>query len=119
MRLAIVGNTCLRGNQQAHNAVKLVIAHFQPTLIISGGAIGVDTMAKDEADAIGIPTDIKLPRVNRWDGPHGYKARNIEIAENCDALVRIWSPRSLTYGSGWTADYADFIGKPTVSIEIH
>jgi hypothetical protein len=35
----------------------------------------------------------------------------MKVAESCVCLVRIGSPTSRTYGSGWTADYAEMIGK--------
>ncbi len=50
-----------------------------------------------------------------WDG---FKPRNIQIATACERLVRIVSTTTKTYGSGWTRDYADNLGKPTEEIII-
>lgn len=78
--------------------------------VISGGADGVDTSAREVAWSLGVPFHEYLPENNRWE-PNGFKARNIIIAETCDSLLCIRSQKSKTYGSGWTADRAERLGK--------
>jgi hypothetical protein len=51
-----------------------------------------------------------------WDGPGGFKERNLRIAVACDELVRIVAHGTRTYGSGWTRDRAAAMGKPTKEI---
>jgi len=112
MRLAIVGSTKFAewwGIHAAHGIASHVVSHYAPTLIISGGAEGVDTIAEEIADARGIPKKIFLPDIHRWE-PDGYKARNILIAQECTHLLAIRCSKATTYGSGWTADYAESIG---------
>lgn len=111
MKLAIVGSTELSGNGRALTQICRVLDRLRPALVISGGAKGIDSMAVAEAESRGIPTRVYLPTVRNWE--QGFKPRNIQVAEACDHLVRIFSPKSKTYGSGWTRDYAVKLGKPT------
>lgn len=71
----------------------------------------MDQLAEAQALARGIPTSIHEPKRKQWAGPGGFKERNTRIAKECECLVRIYSPDSKTYGSGWTADEADRRGK--------
>jgi hypothetical protein len=43
---------------------------------------GIDIWAEEEATAMGVPLDLKIPEVLQWDPPGGYgfKARNLDIA---------------------------------------
>lgn len=116
MKLAIVGSTDLTDKQREDAAflITCVLLGYLPQKVISGGAVGIDQMAIAAAEAMGgTETQVFLPEVERWygDGKKGFKARNIEIAEACDELVAIRSLQSKTYGSGWTADYAENLGK--------
>ncbi len=58
--------------------------------IISGGAKGVDTMAIELAHSHKLNTCIIHPNSNDW---MGYKQRNLKIAEMCDILYCITTPR--------------------------
>lgn len=113
MRLAVVGSTKFAewwGIHAARGIVSHVVAHYTPVLIISGGAEGVDTIAEEVADAREIDKKIFLPNNPRWE-PDGYKDRNTLIAQECTHLLAIRCSKSTTYGSGWTADHAERIGK--------
>lgn len=111
MTLAIVGSTELSGNQHAVAIIENVLDRYKPMRVVSGGAKGIDSMAIVAALARGLDVLELRPAVRNWE--HGFKPRNIQIAEACDALVRIASKTSKTYGSGWTRDYAAKLGKPT------
>ena len=113
MKLAIVGSTLLDGNPAAMKLIVDTFDKYQPTTFISGGAVGIDTMAEEEAKRRGIACDIRLPTVKAWGLPGGFKDRNQEIADRCDVLVRIVSSRTKTYGSGYTRDRAMEQGKHT------
>lgn len=115
MHLAIVGSTRLKQHPVVDQIIRKVIQHYQPTLIISGGAKGVDQHAVAIAKELGIDTHEFLPDVQKWDGGEkiGFKQRNLLIAKTCDRLVRIAYKDSQTYGSGWTRDRAAELGKPT------
>lgn len=113
MRLALIGSTHFV-NPDAEKIVRAWIAssiiRLNPSLIISGGAKGVDTWAEQAADRFGIKKNIKEPKYHQW-APQGFKQRNIMIAEVCTHLIAWRCPLSETYGSGWTADYAERIGR--------
>ena len=110
MKLAIVGSTNLGQHPAAVALIERLLDQHQPTLVISGGAPGIDTLAEQAALRRGIPTSIHRPKAKGW--PY-YKARNLKIAEECEHLVRIVASTSKTYGSGWTRDQAVKLGKTT------
>ena len=128
--LAIVGSRDVP-DYQSSSLVKQAILEHKPKLVVSGGAHGVDTIAVVVARELGIPTIEFIPELSTWDAhgilleaseifdengaqikiPGGFKQRNMKVAEMCDCLVRISSATTKTYGSGWTADYAERLGK--------
>ncbi len=122
MILAVVGSTLLEGNAEAKRLIVRAFDKYRPGGFTSGGAKGVDSMAEEYAREYfnivfgGDPSDrisVYRPTVRRWAGPGGFMERNLQIAQKCDALVRITSSKTKTYGSGWTRDRAREMGKPT------
>lgn len=125
MKLAIIGSRCLADNVTAQRIVANHLtdppAYGYPedvSLLISGGAIGVDSIAESFALKAGIPTEIHRPRVERWNGPGGYRERNEAIAHRCDRLLCIECDRSRTHGANWTYRCAQRLGKPVAKIVI-
>ena len=110
-KLAIVGSASLAGNKEAVRIIRKVLDRWNPELVISGGAVGIDTMAIDIDEELGLDTWVFLPKAKNWI--NGYRPRNLKIANACDALIRIVSSDSKTYGSGWTRDRASEMGKHT------
>ena len=113
MKLAIVGSqlrSWKRADQtsEVFGIINAVFVLLEPTLFISGGADGVDTWAEGQADFLGVKKKIFYPEQQNW---LAYKSRNILIASECEYLVSIRSTYSETYGSGWTADYAESLKK--------
>lgn len=112
--LAVVGSTEFRKDGEAtEKAVHLICAaldDLDPLVVISGGASGIDKLAVGLARERGIPTVEHHPANRRWE-PDGFKARNLLIAEDCTHLLCIRHSKSTTYGSGWTADQAERLGK--------
>ena len=126
MKLAIVGSQAVNRRQaeQAWVLIEGLIRIWDPDEIWSGGATGIDSVAEAVAmsydywtgpviDGVDPPVGwfvTCLPEVKQWDpvGRKGYRARNIEIVHGVDRLVRVAKKDGqLTYGSGWTADYAE------------
>lgn len=113
VRLAIVGSTRFQspyGDMLAEWIIKRALMYFDPVVVVSGGAEGVDAMAEELAMRYGFSTHICLPAKPQWQ-PHGYAERNLRIARNCTHLLAIRCSESRTYGSGWTADRAEEMGK--------
>lgn len=91
---------------------------YRPDLVVSGGAEGVDTLAADIAEELGVPVLEFLPARNYWNGAGGFKDRNTYVARMCTRLWRYSCVRSKTYGSGWTADETERLGKPVTRIAL-
>lgn len=73
------------------------------TMLISGGARGVDTLAEKYADRMNIPKTIIRPDYPRY-GKCAPLVRNREMVEMADLVVIIWDGKS--HGTGYTLDYA-------------
>lgn len=112
--LAIVGSTHFDRDMQAwwnaHNFIHTYMQGNMPDKVISGGAVGIDTIAVQVANIYGVHFQNFYPENNRWE-PDGYRKRNIEIAKACTRLLCIRHFQSSTRGSSWTADHAQSLGK--------
>ncbi len=89
MRLAIVGSR----NFKNYKYLSRVLDKHKCTVIISGGARGVDLLAEKYADEKNI-TKVIYPA--NWD-EHGKSAgfiRNKLIVKDCDELVAFWDGKS-------------------------
>lgn len=112
--LAIVGSTKFATPGAVDQARGIILAVFdrcRPDTVVSGGADGIDTLGVELARAAGIETIEHLPKVRAWASPGGFRDRNQLIVRDCTRLLRIVCHASKTYGSGWTADQAEKLGK--------
>lgn len=95
MILGIVGHAAEKFTKETELLAKLkihrLIKTFEPEMIVSGRSPmgGVDIWAEYAADKHGIPTEIFAPTSHRWDGPGGFKERNLQIAEKADLVACI------------------------------
>ncbi len=103
MRLAIVGSRCCPTIDISS------LLPFVPDTIVSGGAKGVDTYAKEYALKNDIPIIEFLSDYNKY-GRKAPLLRNIQIVENCDFLLAVWDGTSP--GTKFTIDYAIKRGVP-------
>lgn len=112
MRLAIVGSRLFDKDAQAKDwaarYIQWVLTKYEPEVVISGGAVGIDQLAATLAAFDGIKVVEFLPEQKSWAY---YKKRDKLIAEDCTHLLAIMHRQSKSYGSGWTADYAEQIGR--------
>lgn len=84
---------------------------------VTGDAPGIDTLFRDICWSEQRWCQVLEPANRRWE-PDGYKDRNMKIVDTCDGLISIRHPGSATYGSGWTANYAERCGKLLARVEI-
>lgn len=78
------------------------------TLLISGGARGIDMSAEKYADKNGMPKLIFLPDYEKY-GKTAPLIRNKLIVENADLVIAIWN--GVSCGTKFTIEYAKKIGK--------
>ena len=109
MRLAIIGS---RSCPPIDIAAYL---KYIPDTIVSGGAIGADTYAKEFAISHNLKLIEFLPEYDKY-GKSAPLVRNRQIVDNCDAVLAFWDGKSR--GTKYTLDYANKMGKPVKIVEI-
>lgn len=98
MRLAIIGSrTCPPIDIASY-------LPFVPKMIVSGGAKGADTYAREYAMKNNIPLIEFLPDYRKY-GRKAPLMRNLQIVDNCDFLLAFWDGKSR--GTKFTIDYAE------------
>lgn len=111
VKVAIVGSRGLTASAEEIRRA-LADAGWEPSEIISGGAVGVDTSAAQYARAYNIPLveirpDYAAFRGNERAAP---LARNQTIVNRADVVLAFWDGKSR--GTTYTTDYARSVGKP-------
>ena len=81
----------------------------EATMLISGGAMGVDTLAEAYASEKGLPIQVIKPRYDLF-GKKAPLLRNRQIVECADLVIAIWDGEST--GTAYTIDYAHERGVP-------
>ena len=107
MKLLIVGSRSIKNFSFAGLVPK------QTSLIITGGADGIDALAEGYADKNGLSKLVLRPRYDLY-GRCAPLKRNEKMAELCDMALIIWDGTSR--GTEYTAKYARKIGKEVVLI---
>ena len=98
MKIAIVGTSKLLTPDQLFGTVNTIAEILGSNLsatIISGGALGVDTLVEQQCKLFNRECKVYRPENAEWgdlDTTLGYKARNMQIAEECDKLYCITVP---------------------------
>lgn len=87
MRVAVIGSRGLRVDNLEKYLPK------DTTEIVSGGARGVDTSAREYALRHGLKLTEYLPEYDRY-GRGAPLRRNITIIENADLVLAFWDGRS-------------------------
>ena len=109
MKLLVVGSRGLK---------HIDVAPFVPedtTLIISGGANGIDMEAEKYADRKRLSKIILRPEYSKF-GKAAPLKRNETMVEMCDSVLAIWDGQSK--GTLYTINYAKKSGKPVKIIEM-
>ena len=81
----------------------------EATCIVSGGAMGVDTLAEEFAKEHGLPIRVICPNYELF-GKRAPLIRNRQIVECADLVVAVWDGSSP--GTAYTIDYAHERGIP-------
>ena len=103
MKLAIIGSrTCPAVDIEAQ--LKSI-----PDTIVSGGAVGADTWAREFARKRGLKLIEFFPDYDKY-GRRAPLERNKLIVEECDCLLAFWDGKSR--GTKFTLDYARERNKP-------
>ena len=102
MKLAIIGSRSIK-EIDFEKHIKI-----QPVLVVSGGAVGVDTLAENWAKANGIATLIIKPDYARY-GRVAPLIRNKDIVKESDFVIAFWDGKSK--GTEHTINYAKKAGK--------
>lgn len=109
MKTAIVGSRSFTSEYE----FVINIARYNITHIISGGAIGADTLAEEYADTFGIPKTIIKPEWSKFGRVAGF-VRNKQIVDSCEQLIAFWDG----YSKG-TADTITYARKKLHKDNIH
>lgn len=95
MKVAVVGS-------RGFGDLEMVRAYVRSlpvgTVVVSGGARGVDSVAVAEAERIGLETIVFIPNWKKH-GKRGGIIRNTLIVESADMLVAFWDGQSAGTGS--------------------
>lgn len=97
MRVGLVGNGSDKftelGEQRARELIRKILRAHKADVMVSGHSPvgGIDIWAEEEAIALGVALDLKIPEVLSWNPPgkYGYKARNLDIARQSNILYVI------------------------------
>ena len=81
--------------------------------VISGGAVGIDSVAERYADSHGLSKYILRPRYDLYGRAAPLK-RNEQMVDMADAVLVIWDGRSK--GAQYTMKYAQKMHKPFVVV---
>lgn len=117
MRVAIVGSRSIDDAEYVWREISVVLAQRthpdQPVTIISGGAKGVDTLAKEYAEQNGLDFVLFKPYHlvdNKADfQPRYFFSRNRQIVDNADLVMCLWDGES--NGTEHVISYATRKGK--------
>ena len=91
MRTIIAGSRSITDYAVVEEAVRA--SGFEPSVVLWGGAGGVDALGKHWAEVRGLPWE---PFFADWER-HGRGAgpiRNQKMANNADALIAVWDGKS-------------------------
>jgi len=105
MKLAVIGSRSIT----SYPLEEVIPADTEE--IISGGARGIDTLAREYAQAHGIPCTEIRPDYARY-GKGAPLRRNLEIIEKADLVIALWDGKST--GTAHTIRKCREIGKPVV-----
>jgi len=96
-----------------YELMKKTLDKLEIELIVSGGAIGADTLAEKYAEEHDIPTIIHKPNWRLYGKAAGF-IRNKYIVDDADIVVAFWDGKSR--GTEHSIDLARKVGKKVIII---
>lgn len=105
MKIAIVGSRTYPDLQQVFEYVGTLPPD---TVVISGGAVGVDLTAQRAAELLGIQVKVFIPHWAKYGKSAGFR-RNADIVNAADEVVAFWDGQSK--GTAHTIELARKAGK--------
>ncbi len=106
MKIAVVGS---RDYPNLEEVRQFVREQELTTVIVSGGARGVDSVAVEEARKLRMPYEIYPADWNRYGRSAGFR-RNQTIVDAADEVIAFWDGKSR--GTQHTISLAKAAGKP-------
>jgi hypothetical protein len=91
MKVIIAGSRGINDYAKVRDAVQR--SGFPINRVLSGMAKGVDTLAVRYATENGLPCDRFPAEWSKWGRSAGYR-RNVQMAQNADALIAVWDGQS-------------------------
>lgn len=109
MKLAIIGSrTCPEVDIESY-------LKYIPDTIVSGGAKGADSYAREFARKKGLKLIEFFPDYEKY-GKGAPLERNKPIVDECDCVLAFWDGQS--HGTKFTLDYAKEKNKPIKIVQI-
>jgi hypothetical protein len=112
MKVIIAGSRTIELDAQVINGL-MAQFHVKPSLIVCGGARGMDTSGELYATWYGLPVEYFYPDWDRLGRGAGY-VRNTQMAEYADALLIVWNGHSK--GSNHMKDKMIGLKKPVYEV---
>ncbi len=113
MKIAVVGSRDFNN----YDLLKKELSNFSDIeCIISGGARGADTLAKQYCIEKSIKMQEFLPEYNKYPSRVAPIKRNDTIVENCDMLIAFWNYKSA--GTKYTIEKAQKMKKNIYIVRI-
>lgn len=79
---------------QLDDVWRLMLSFPKGTVVVSGGARGIDAYAVLCAQALGLSVEVFRPEYDRYEGNLAPLIRNRKIAQRCDAMHAWPGPKS-------------------------
>jgi len=117
IKLAIIGSRSLGNSKEAYNFVyNTLLKYFKVSeieLIISGGAVGPDSLSEEIAKQLNIPTKIFEPDWKTYGKSAGFR-RNSDIIQAASHVLAIHD--KISKGTLNSIELARKLGKDTVIV---
>ena len=93
VKIAVVGSRSFRDVKRMEEILNELLPTLDAPVIVTGGAMGADTLAEQYAHARGIPCLVFKADWDKYGRAAGY-IRNIKMAEEADRAVAFWDGKS-------------------------